>query len=85
MQTIPIPDFGTLTLATIVCDDNGTLAGDGAFLPGVKEAALGIARIRQRAGVLCTIFRIDNPSINKKRAKGELWAVLTDILMSLRE
>ena len=38
MQTIPIPDFGTLTLATIVCDYNGTLAVDGVFLPGVKEA-----------------------------------------------
>ena len=38
MQTITIPDFGTLTLATIVCDYNGTLAVDGVLLPGVKEA-----------------------------------------------
>ena len=29
MQTISIPDFGTLTIATIVCDYNGTLAVDG--------------------------------------------------------
>lgn len=29
---------GTLTLATIVCDYNGTLAVDGVLLPGVKEA-----------------------------------------------
>ncbi|WP_339137916.1 MAG: hypothetical protein WGN25_07010 [Candidatus Electrothrix sp. GW3-4] len=38
MQTIAIPDSGTLTLATIVCDYNGTLAVDGILLPGVKEA-----------------------------------------------
>jgi soluble P-type ATPase len=38
MQTIPIPDFGILTLATIVCDYNGTLALDGVLWPGVKEA-----------------------------------------------
>ena len=38
MQTIPIPDFGTLAIATIVCDYNGTLAVDGILLPGVKEA-----------------------------------------------
>ncbi|MCI5115623.1 MAG: ATPase P [Candidatus Electrothrix sp. AW2] len=38
MQTIPIPDFGILTLATIVCDYNGTLAEDGVLLPGVQEA-----------------------------------------------
>ena len=35
MQTITIPDFGTLTLA---CDYNGTLAVDGVLLPSVKEA-----------------------------------------------
>ncbi|XCN74822.1 MAG: ATPase P [Candidatus Electrothrix aestuarii] len=38
MQAIIIPDFGVLTVATIVCDYNGTLAVDGVLLPGVKEA-----------------------------------------------
>ncbi|MCI5114896.1 MAG: hypothetical protein D3921_05780 [Candidatus Electrothrix sp. AW1] len=34
----PSLDFGTLTLATIVCDYNGTLAEDGVLLPGVQES-----------------------------------------------
>ncbi|WPD23775.1 MAG: hypothetical protein SD837_04265 [Candidatus Electrothrix scaldis] len=38
MQAIIIPDFGVLTVATIVCDYNGTLAIDGVLLSGVKEA-----------------------------------------------
>ncbi|MCI5120845.1 MAG: hypothetical protein D3908_06580 [Candidatus Electrothrix sp. AUS4] len=46
MQTITIPDFGTLTLATIVCDYNGTLAVDGVLLPGVKEAINKITDIQ---------------------------------------
>jgi len=45
MQTIHIPDFGTVTFATIVCDYNGTLALDGVLLPGVKEAMNNITDI----------------------------------------
>ena len=38
MNAIQIPGFGTLTLEHLVLDYNGTLAVDGALLPGVKEA-----------------------------------------------
>ncbi len=38
MITINIPSIGTLCIAHIVCDYNGTLAVDGKLLPGVSEA-----------------------------------------------
>jgi len=42
MITIDVPDFGTLNIAHIVCDYNGTLAVDGQLLPGVSDAINGI-------------------------------------------
>ncbi len=38
MISIDIPGFGSLNLAHLVCDYNGTLAVDGELLPGVAEA-----------------------------------------------
>ena len=37
MITISIPDYEDLALRHLVLDMNGTLARDGALLPGVKE------------------------------------------------
>ncbi len=47
MLNVAIPGFGTLRIAHLVLDYNGTLALDGELLPGVKRrlAALG-ARLR---------------------------------------
>lgn len=38
MLSIQVPGFGALTLEHLVLDYNGTLAVDGALLPGVKDA-----------------------------------------------
>jgi len=43
MIEIDIPGFGSLRLAHLVCDYNGTLALDGHLLPGVGEALRGLA------------------------------------------
>ena len=43
MLSIKIPDFGLLTIDHLVLDYNGTLAVDGALLPGVKEALNGLS------------------------------------------
>jgi soluble P-type ATPase len=44
MLNVVIPGFGTLRIAALVLDYNGTLALDGKLLPGVKRrlAALGV-------------------------------------------
>ena len=44
MQPITIPGFGTLALEHLVLDYNGTLAVDGALLPGVNAALNRLAR-----------------------------------------
>jgi soluble P-type ATPase len=44
MMALQIPGFGQLNLAHLVLDYNGTLAVDGALLPGVKEALNALAR-----------------------------------------
>jgi soluble P-type ATPase len=41
---VSIPGFGDVRLEHVVCDYNGTLAGDGALLPGVAEALRALAR-----------------------------------------
>lgn len=43
MISIAIPDFGTITLEHLVLDFNGTLAVDGAVLPGVAERLAALA------------------------------------------
>lgn len=43
MITTEIPGFGTLNLAHLVLDYNGTLAVDGALLPGVADLLNAIA------------------------------------------
>jgi soluble P-type ATPase len=43
MLSITIPGFGPLTLDHLVLDYNGTLAVDGAMLPGVKDALNALA------------------------------------------
>lgn len=43
MITIDIPDFGKLELVHLVCDYNGTLAFDGAHIPGVDERLVELA------------------------------------------
>ena len=43
MLSITIPGFGAVTLDNLVLDYNGTLAVDGALLPGVKEALNSLA------------------------------------------
>ncbi|QLA21027.1 HAD family hydrolase [Desulfolutivibrio sulfoxidireducens] len=45
MFTASIPGFGTLSLAHLVLDYNGTLAGDGALVPGVAERLSALAGI----------------------------------------
>ena len=37
MQPLAIPGFGTLELEHLVLDYNGTIAEDGALIPGVSE------------------------------------------------
>lgn len=37
MLSVAIPEFGTLRIAHLVLDYNGTLAVDGELLPGVKR------------------------------------------------
>jgi P-type E1-E2 ATPase len=37
MLSVAVPGFGTLRIAHLVLDYNGTLAVDGALLPGVKR------------------------------------------------
>lgn len=48
MIRIAIPGFGALEIAHVVLDYNGTIAVDGALLPGVAER---IARLAQDATV----------------------------------
>ncbi len=43
MIDIDIPGFGEIHLSDLVCDYNGTLALDGALLPGVAEALSRLA------------------------------------------
>ncbi len=43
MIRIDIPGFGRLALAHLVADYNGTLAVDGALIPGVAEALAGLS------------------------------------------
>ena len=43
MIEIDIPGFGELRLTELVCDYNGTLAVDGALLPGVADALARLA------------------------------------------
>jgi P-type E1-E2 ATPase len=43
MIDIDIPGFREIHLADLVCDYNGTLAVDGALLPGVAEALARLA------------------------------------------
>lgn len=43
MIPISIPGFGDLRLSDLVLDFNGTLACDGALLPGVGEALAALA------------------------------------------
>jgi soluble P-type ATPase len=38
MLTIDIPGYGMLQLEHLVLDVNGTIAHDGALIPGVAEA-----------------------------------------------
>jgi len=44
MVSITIPSVGTLNLAHLVLDYNGTLAVDGVLLPGVKETLQSLSR-----------------------------------------
>ena len=44
MWTFDIPSYGVLELAHVVTDFNGTLACDGALLPGVGERVAQLAR-----------------------------------------
>lgn len=43
MIAISVPGFGDLRLSELVLDFNGTLACDGALLPGVREALAALA------------------------------------------
>jgi soluble P-type ATPase len=43
MIELTIPGFGALALQYLVADFNGTLAMDGALLPGVADALRGLA------------------------------------------
>jgi len=43
MIEIHVPGFGDLHLSHLVCDYNGTLALDGALLPGVADALRDLA------------------------------------------
>lgn len=43
MLSIDIPGFGSLTIAHVVLDFNGTLAVDGRVLPGVAQALNALA------------------------------------------
>ncbi len=51
MIELSVPDFGSLALEHLVLDFNGTLAEDGALLPGVREA-LGALSQRLRLHVV---------------------------------
>ena len=47
MIEIRVPGFGDLSLSHLVCDYNGTLALDGALLPGVADALRDLAEDMQ--------------------------------------
>lgn len=47
MIDVAIPGFGRLTLATLVCDYNGTLARDGLLLGEVRARLLRVADVLQ--------------------------------------
>ena len=44
MLELNIPNYAALQIDNLVCDFNGTLAVDGALLPGVREALNGTAQ-----------------------------------------
>ncbi len=71
---LSVPDFGSLALEHLVLDFNGTLAEDGALLPGVREALGALSqrlqlhvvtgdtfgRARQElAGIACELVILD--------------------------
>ncbi len=45
MFTAAIPGFGDLSLAHLVLDYNGTLARDGALVPGVAERIVALSKL----------------------------------------
>ena len=47
MNAVDIPDFGAFAIEHLVCDFNGTLAVDGALLPGVADALNALAHKMQ--------------------------------------
>ncbi|NMC48521.1 MAG: ATPase P [Desulfovibrio sp.] len=71
MFTAAIPGFGDLSLAHLVLDYNGTLAGDGALLPGVAE------RISALAGVMTVHVVTADPFGTVARALSGLPASVT--------
>lgn len=83
MIELEIPGFGLLALSHLVSDYNGTLAVDGALIPGVREKlhilaglldvhivtadTFGIAR-RELAGIHCALHILEGENHDRQKA-----------------
>ena len=56
MITLDVPGFGTLHLAYVVCDFNGTLACDGRLIRGVATRLQALARVAKIEVVTADTF-----------------------------